>query len=49
MLFDAGFKAVNPYFEGVDPDDEEEGDGIFVIDQVGDNCEAWLGYLIAEK
>lgn len=49
ILIDAGFKTVNPYFEGTDPDDEEEGDGIFVVDQVGDNCEAWLGYLVAEK
>ena len=49
VLMDAGFKRVSPYFEGDDPDDEEEGDGEFRFDPIGDNCEAWIGYLVAEK
>lgn len=49
VLREAGFASVNPYFEGTDPDDEEEGDGEFVLDQIGDNCETWLGYLVSEK
>jgi hypothetical protein len=48
-LVDAGFTAVNSYFEGTDPDDENEGNGEFSLDPVGENCEAWLGYLVAEK
>lgn len=49
VLIDAGFQRVSTYFEGDDPDDEEEGDGEFKFDPVGDNCEAWIGYLVAEK
>ena len=49
VLRDAGFGSVNPYFEGTDEDDEESGDGVFELDQRGENCEAWIGYLVAEK
>lgn len=49
VLHDAGFRKVTTYFEGTDPDDEEEGDGIFKPDPVGENCEAWIGYLVSEK
>ncbi len=49
IMFEAGFTEVRPYFEGTDEDDEEEGNGIFEYDEVGENCEAWLGYLIALK
>ena len=49
VLADAGFTRTTSYFEGTDPDDEEEGDGIFVPDEKGENCEAWLGYLVSEK
>ena len=49
VLVDAGFKSVRPYFEGTDPDDEEEGNGIFAHDEEGENCEAWIGYLVALK
>ena len=47
VLYDAGFKDVTTWFEGTDPDDEEEGDGVFEIDDKGENCEAWIGYLVA--
>ena len=49
LLFEVGFKAVRPYFEGTDEDDEEEGNGIFDYDEKGENCEAWLGYLVSCK
>ena len=49
VLLDAGFSRVGTYFEGTDPDDESQGDGIFSQDDSGENCEAWLGYLVAEK
>ncbi len=49
VLYDAGFKDVTTWFEGTDPDDEDEGDGIFEIDERGENCEAWLGYLVSAK
>ena len=49
VLLDAGFSTAESYFEGTDPDDPDEGDGEFEADPVGDNCEAWLGYLVAKK
>ena len=49
VLLDAGFTSAESYFEGTDPDDPEEGDGEFAHDPIGENCEAWLGYLVATK
>lgn len=49
VLKDAGFRQVDSYFEGTDPDDPEEGNGEFSLDPIGENCEAWLGYLVAQK
>lgn len=49
VLLEAGFAKADSYFEGTDPDDPEEGNGEFSLDPVGENCEAWLGYLVAEK
>ncbi len=49
VLIDAGFARATSYFEGTDPDDETSGDGNFEPDPVGENCEAWIGYLVAEK
>ena len=49
LLFEAGFGEVRPYFEGTDEDDDEDGNGVFEYDEVGENCEAWLGYLISLK
>lgn len=48
-LYEVGFKDVSTWFEGTDPDDEEEGDGNFELDPIGENCEAWLGYIVAAK
>lgn len=49
LLIEAGFANVDAYFEGTDEDDEESGDGIFEKDARGENCEAWIGYLVAAK
>ncbi len=49
VLYDAGFETVRPYFEGTDEDDEEEGNGEFDFDEKGENCIAWIGYLVALK
>lgn len=49
VLYEVGFADVSTWLEGTDPEDEEEGDGIYEIDEVGENCQAWLGYLVAAK
>lgn len=49
LLEEVGFRDVAPYFEGSDPDDPESGDGDFQRDERGENCEAWIGYLVAAK
>ncbi|MFT5732965.1 MAG: hypothetical protein ACJA2W_000704 [Planctomycetota bacterium] len=49
VLNEVGFKDVSTWFEGTDPEDEDEGDGIFELDPIGENCEAWLGYIVAAK
>jgi SAM-dependent methyltransferase len=49
VLEEAGFRAVETYFEGTDPDNPEEGDGIFRKDPRGENCEAWIGYLVSSR
>jgi SAM-dependent methyltransferase len=46
-LADAGFRRVDRYFEGTD--DKGEGDGNFRKGLRGDNCAAWLAYLVALK
>jgi hypothetical protein len=49
LLRDAGFREVESYFEGDDPDDPEEGDGEFTPDRRGENCQSWIGYLVARN
>jgi len=49
LLLEAGFATVDGYFEGTDPDDETQGDGNFEKDLRGENCEAWIAYLVAGK
>ena len=48
VLRDAGFSAVHSYFEG-DDEDSDEGDGNFEKDDRGENCPAWISYLVALK
>ena len=45
VLYDAGFTRVETYFEGTDA--KGEGDGEFKRGVRGENCAAWLAYLIA--
>jgi SAM-dependent methyltransferase len=49
ILTEVGFKSVGNYFEGTDPEDEEAGDGNFELDEKGENCQAWIGYIVAAK
>ncbi len=44
-LVDAGFSEVHTYFEGTTS--KGEGDGVFRRGTRGENCEAWLCYLVA--
>lgn len=46
-LAEAGFRRVDRYFEGTD--DKGEGDGNFRKGLRGENCAAWLAYLVAFK
>ncbi len=47
ILLDAGFKKVHVYWEGTD--DDGEGDGVYTRTEVGEACESWVAYLVAEK
>jgi hypothetical protein len=47
-LHDAGFAQVDAYFEGTD-EKGTGGDGNFRRGVRGENCEAWLAYLVALK
>ncbi|MBL6722150.1 MAG: class I SAM-dependent methyltransferase [Planctomycetes bacterium] len=49
ILAEAGFKETRTYFEGTDPEDEESGNGEFEEDPRGENCLAWIGYLVSLK
>jgi hypothetical protein len=48
MLREVGFTYVGSYFEG-DDEDSDEGDGDFQPDERGENCAAWIAYLVARK
>ena len=48
MLFDAGFRHVDSYWEGTAPDGEN-GNGIFRCSAKGENCPAWVTYLVAYR
>lgn len=45
---EAGFSAVDSYWEGTD-DDEVSGNGVFEKDALGENCPAWVTYVVAQK
>ncbi len=47
-LFDAGFTGVDTYWEG-DDEKGESGNGIYRRSKRGDNCAAWITYLVAYK
>lgn len=46
VLRDAGFRRVDSYWEGTDAAGES-GDGIFRRSERGENCPAWVTYLVA--
>lgn len=47
IMEEAGFKATHVYWEGTDEDGE--GDGEFRRVTEGEECEAWVAYVVAEK
>lgn len=47
ILKDAGFSQVDSYWEGTDAD-EVSGNGIFKRDARGENCPAWVTYVVAQ-
>ena len=48
VLFDAGFKRVDTYWEGTD-EKTDEGNGVFRRSERGENCPAWVTYLVASR
>lgn len=48
VLKEAGFTKVSVYWEGTD-EDGEEGNGEFTATTVGEACEGWIAYLVANK
>ena len=47
LLEEVGFKKVHIYWEGTTADGE--GDGVFRPVTSGEECQAWVAYLIGEK
>ena len=48
VLSEAGFPRIDSYWEGT-AEDGENGNGIFRRSQRGENCPAWVTYLVAYK
>jgi SAM-dependent methyltransferase len=46
LLEEAGFKSVDVYWEGIDPD-TDEGNGEFDLITEGENCPGWIAMLVA--
>lgn len=46
VLHEAGFRQVDSYWEGTDADGES-GNGVFRRSERGENCPAWVTYLVA--
>ena len=47
-LIEVGFASVDTYWEGTDSDGES-GNGVYRTSRKGENCEAWVTYLVAYK
>lgn len=47
ILTEVGFKKVHIYWEG--DDEEGDGSGEFTRTEVGEECEAWVAYIVAEN
>ncbi|MEC8855079.1 MAG: class I SAM-dependent methyltransferase, partial [Planctomycetota bacterium] len=50
ILREAGFQSVHVYWEGTVEDGEEEGEGNgeFTQTRVGEACQGWIAYLVAQ-
>jgi len=50
LLIEAGFRSVNVYWEGTieEGDEAGEGDGEFKQTRVGEACQGWISYLVAQ-
>lgn len=48
IMYEAGFKLVEVYWEDDDPDGEE-GNGVFRRRKNAENCEGWIAYVVATK
>lgn len=48
LLEEAGFSKVDTYWEGTD-EDGESGNGIYRRSKKGENCPAWVTYVVAQK
>ena len=48
LLEEAGFKQVDIYWEGIDPD-TDEGNGEFTLVTEAENCPGWIAMLVASK
>ena len=48
VLREAGFKEVESFWEGTDKDGES-GNGIYRKSRRGENCEAWVTYIVGYK
>ena len=49
LLLEAGFEDVGVYWEGTDPDDEEEGNGEFELTTEGEADPAYICYIVSQK
>ena len=49
LLSEAGFEDVTVYWEGTDPDDEEEGNGEFTPTMLGEADPAFICYVVSQK
>ena len=47
IMIEAGFKKTHVYWEGTKRDGT--GNGVFKRSEVGEECEAWIAYIVAEK
>jgi SAM-dependent methyltransferase len=48
VLRDAGFSRIDTYWEGTD-EDGESGNGVYRRSERGENCPAWVTYVVAHK
>lgn len=46
MMEEVGFRKTHVYWEG---SQGEEGNGIFTRQEVGEDCESWIAYVVGEK